>query len=355
MASNKTDMILVLLLDSLGFSQWKTIIATFVLPIVSLLSIATCSLSLFIFFQRRFIDPVFFYYRLLCLVYIIHLVMTIPYGLLFSPRLFLSIDMYKCSTYHLVYAVVTSFLFHFEDTLQMAILLTRTKLFSPYVERNFTGSPQLISLGLFLICFFIDLPFAFSFKVKPQGEFVSNTTINIFYYIDSSDFSLSPFGKILLGLTTFFLNLVLSLVIGVALNVVSLYEFKSYAVKRRLEVEELQVSSRNNKPTTFRECEQIYQKLNIERQIEKNMFYMALILCSISIQSRIFIMFAYVYYFFYNTFSDALVIYITTFSIFTLGPALGIFVFYGFNQMFREEFDRIVLKREKNKVDVLSF
>ena len=344
------------LLDTLGFSHWKTVIASLALPIISLLSIGTCSLSLYIFFQRRFIDPVFFYYRLLCLIYILHLFMTIPYGLLFSPQLFPSINMYQCSIYHIVYAVTASFLFHYGDTLQMAILLTRTKLFSPFVERNFSGSPQKISLIFFLICFFVDLPFAFSFKVQSLGTYYTMTQNSslTFYYIDSSDFSLTPFGKILLGFTTFFLNLFLSLVIGVVLNVVSLNEFKSYAEKRRLESEELQVSSRNNKPTIFRECEQIYQKLKIERQIEKNMFYMALILCAISIQSRVFIMFAYVYFFFYNTFSDALIIYIVTFTIFTLVPTLAIFVFYAFNQMFREEFNRIMFKREiVNKNSVL--
>jgi hypothetical protein len=345
-----------ILLDTLGFSQWKTVIASFALPTISLLSICLCSLSLYIFNRKRFTDSVFFYYRLLCLVYILHLLMTIPYGILFSPRYISSLNTYQCSIYHIVYAVISSFLFHYCDTLQMAILLARAKLFSPYVERKFNGTPQRISLIFFVVCFLIDFPFAFSFQVKPFGTF-NTTEQNVtatFYFAGSSDFSVSPFGKILLGFTTFLLNLFLSLVVGVILNIYSLNQFKSYAVKRRLEVEELQVSSRYNKPTIFRECEQIYQKLKIERQIEKNMFYMALSLCSISIQSRVFIMFAYVYFFFYNTFSDSLAIYVITFSIFTLAPILSIFVFYLFNQMYREEFNRIVFKRSiSNKVTVL--
>ena len=345
------------LLDTLGFSQWKTVIATFALPFISLISICLCSLSIYIFHRKRFTDSVFFYYRLLFLVYILHLIMTIPYGLLFSPRYISSLNTYQCSIYHMVYAVSSSFLFHYGDTLHMAILLARTKLFSQYVERKFTGTPQKISLIFFGVCFFIDLPFAFSFQAKPLGTFNVSTEQNVsntFYFIGSSDFSVSPFGKILLGFTSFFLNLFLSLVVGVILNIFSLNQYKSYAVKRRLEVEELQVSSRYNKPTIFRECEQIYQKLKIERQIEKNLFYMALSLCSISILSRVLIMFAYVYFFFYNTFSDSLAIYIITFSIFTLAPLLSIFVFYLFNQMYRVEFNRIVCKQSmSNKVTVL--
>ena len=34
------------------------------------------------------------------------------------------------------YIVVTAFLYHFEDTLQMAILIDRMKIFSPYVAKN---------------------------------------------------------------------------------------------------------------------------------------------------------------------------------------------------------------------------
>ena len=124
----------------------------------------------------------------------------------------------------------------------MAILLARKKLFSPYVERKFNGTPQRISLILFGVCFRIDFPFAFSFQVKPLGSL--NTTEQnataTFYFSSSSDFSVSPFGKILLGLTTFFLNLFLSLVVDVILNIFSLNQFKSYAVKRRREVGKLQ-------------------------------------------------------------------------------------------------------------------
>ena len=117
------------LLDSLGFDQWKTIIASFVIPIISLIGIFLCLLSVWIFFQKRFKDPVFVYYRLLCIVYIIHLVHNIPFGLLFSPRYFPQINTYFTSLFLIYYSSASSYLFHFEETLQMAILLTRMKIY----------------------------------------------------------------------------------------------------------------------------------------------------------------------------------------------------------------------------------
>ncbi len=59
------------LLDTLGFDSWKTITAIFFVPSFSLIGVFVCSLSLWIFFKKTFKDPVFFYYRLLCIVYII--------------------------------------------------------------------------------------------------------------------------------------------------------------------------------------------------------------------------------------------------------------------------------------------
>ena len=76
------------LLDTLGFTEWEIIVSTFALPSISFVGLVLCALSAWIFFQPIFKDPVFYYYRLLCIVYIIHLAHYIPRGLLFTPRYF---------------------------------------------------------------------------------------------------------------------------------------------------------------------------------------------------------------------------------------------------------------------------
>jgi len=123
------------LLDSLGFSQWLMVSNSIVLPCIGFVGLIFCSVSAYIFFQRKFVDPVFFYYRLLCITYIIHLVLSIPEGIFFAT-MYLS---YYSSIYTIIYAPSTIFLFHFEDLLQMGILLTRMKIFSPFVNKHFTA------------------------------------------------------------------------------------------------------------------------------------------------------------------------------------------------------------------------
>ncbi len=111
------------LLDKLGFIEWGIVTTTLALPSVSLVGIVFCALSAWIFLQSQFKDPVFFYYRLLCIVYVIHLAHNIPRGLLFTPRYYPQINTYFTSIYLIYFSNITTFLFHFEETLQMGILL----------------------------------------------------------------------------------------------------------------------------------------------------------------------------------------------------------------------------------------
>ena len=149
------------LLDSLGFDPWKTIISSFVLPAISFLGLILCSISAWIFFHKKFKDPVFYYYRLLCLVYIIHLMHNIPRGILFSPRYLHNINTYISSLFLMYYSSLSYFLFHFEETLQMAILLTRMKIYNSFVKKHFSSKPH--SKTLFVQTLFVQGSFAFAF------------------------------------------------------------------------------------------------------------------------------------------------------------------------------------------------
>jgi hypothetical protein len=128
------------------------------------------------------------------------------------------------------YHLLAGLLFHFEDTLQMAILLTRMKIFNSFVRKNVTQKPQLIASSLFLTCLFIDSPVAFALKISSYHYYTDNKqeNVNTFYIMTSSDFSSTPYGQLLLAFTSFFLNLLLTLVVGVILNIVSVCQYKLY-------------------------------------------------------------------------------------------------------------------------------
>ena len=142
-------------------------------------------------------------------------------------------------------------------------------------------------MAFVLTCFLIEFPYLFAFKINPTGSYYYYDSNGLkqtatYYGQESSDFSATLFGQVLLGFTQFFLNQFLTLFVGVTLNIVTIYLYKTQMRTRRHDVEQPEMSSIHNRPTTQREIEQINQRERAERSIEKNMFYMALTLCSIT-------------------------------------------------------------------------
>ena len=67
------------LLRRLGFQLWEEIVNQCVLPLLNLIGVVSCSLSVFIFFQStQFRYPIFFYYRLLTISYLVMVVLNLP-------------------------------------------------------------------------------------------------------------------------------------------------------------------------------------------------------------------------------------------------------------------------------------
>ncbi len=243
---------------------------------------------------------------------------------------------------------MSAILFHYEDVLQMGILLHKMKQFSPFVKKHFRASPQLISLAFFLTCLLINSPFIFTSAITSLGDYfyldsngVKHT--NTFYSFKPSDFGQTFFGRILLGFTGFFLNLFLSFLVSVILNIASCIKYKSYVSMRKREVEQLQLSSTNNRPTTNREMIQMRQREKTERKIERNMFYMALTLCFVSFFTRFVFIAFYLFFIISGSFTNSFLILLISNLVYTFGPTISIFIFYSFNQMFRDETNKKLL------------
>jgi len=177
------------------------------------------------------------------------------------------------------------------------------------------------------------------------------------FFIVSSDFSTTPFGRGLLSFTSIFANLFLSLVVGVVLNIVSVYLYKSYLKQRRIRDEtfrdawffnqtgtsaELRVSSAL--PTT-----ELTPKERNERKTERNMFFMALTLSSISVLSRVIFVISYVYFFFFSFIPNNLLVMVINYTMYTLTPTVAIFVFYRFNKAFRQELKEKLFNQKTNE------
>ena len=194
-------------LQSVGLVPWMSVTTTFVLPVINFLGVVGCSISFWIFFSKKFVDSIFFYYRLLCVINIINLLHNIPACVLFSPRYFPNANTWSIAAFKIYYAFAIIFLFHYSDVLQMGILLARMKIYSPFVKKHFKATPRQISLAFFLTCVLINTPIIFAFKIISYGDYYyyyNNTSFNqqknaTFYYYGASEFNESKLGKILLG------------------------------------------------------------------------------------------------------------------------------------------------------------
>jgi len=176
-----------------------------------------------------------------------------------------------------------------------------------------------------------------------------------FYVLNTSDFSLTPIGGVILIINGFFLNMFLCLLVGVSLNLLFYIKYKRYARKRQQEIESLLMRSVHNKPTIDREIIQFNYRERIDSKIEKNMAYMAITLCSMSILTRVLIIACSTYISLHNTFSNSVLILIIVFFINSILPIVSIFIFYFFNEKFRSETNRIVFRREAQPMAKIIF
>ena len=297
-------------------------------------------------FRGNFSDPIFVYYRVLSIVNILSSSHNILEGMFFSPRYLPHVNTYLSSIAQIYIACMTIFLFHFSFVLQMGILITRMKLFNPFVKRNFTTSPKLICVLFSLTCLLINSPTPFSLTITSLGNYFFYDSYGhrqeaTFYYISpSSEFASSLSGKLILGITIFFMNLLLSLIIDVVFSIISFVQYKAYLKRRRIELKALEVSSIHNRATTSLELKQQEKKAADQQQIEKNI-YMSFLLCTINILSRLLILISAISYFFFSSFADALLIQLISFCIYFFVPFASVFVFYFFNRTFRNELKKM--------------
>ena len=357
------------ILDSVGFAPWMSQVTTFGLSVINCLGAIGCSFSAWIFFRKQFSDSIFFYYRLLCLVNIVSLLHNIPACVLFSPRYFPSANLWAIAAFKGYYAFATIFFFHYGDVLQMGILLARMKIYSPFVKKHFNSIPPIVSLGFFLLCLIIDFPLAFAFKVISYGDYYyfsdleqQQKVIATFFYYGASEFNEAKFGKVLLGFFGLVVNLLGSLVAGVALNIISYREYKQYVNERKRREKEIEMKTKaiitNNQPCTSntiennedhqRQLKKLSQKELNELKAEKNMFHMIITLSIISIISRVILMFGNLYALVFLSLSTIWILVVLEYFIYALVPAVSIFIFYAFNKLFRKDFKRLFGFNKKN-------
>ena len=225
------------------------------------------------------------------------------------------------------------------------------KLLSPFVAKHITISPKIISLIFFMVCLMISLPIAFISTVGSLGDyyhFDSNHSkqVGTFYSYVNSEFAKSSLGQ-LATLVSYVFSILFTLIATVTLNMASFVLYKAYLKKRKGEAEAIQTRINNIQPVItsrsgFKKFPADLQKIIDEKErnqhkIENSMFFMAITLSLISIVGKIVITFGFVCFFVLYSSSFFLFIRTIVNTVFVLVPATSIFVFFNFNEMFRNQ------------------
>jgi hypothetical protein len=314
--SNESTMIYPLddLLNSIGFLPSIIYMYQIILPIVAFIGCIFCTLSLWIFFKKKFSASIYWYFRVITIDNLIQLLFAIPYGICITPKYFPNMDSYACALVQCAYLPFLAFTSHFVSILEIAVLLERIKIMNPFVKKHFTISPKKMILATFFPCASLISAYTLLYVPYFGGEFYHSDSngiqrVNDFWFVSTSTLAQSEIGSILM-IALLFVKDILTLITTIILNVVSLFELKDY-------IKNVQNEIQNSK--------------------KKNHIKLILIMCFISIVERTAFVAANVYFLFST---DYIAILLGAFSdlAFVVGPSISFFVFYNFNKDFKGEF-----------------
>ena len=226
------------LLDELGFAEFTFAVYQFVIPSIGIVGGLLSIMSMRIFSEKEFKYQMYDYYRLLAKVYFIHLSMSVPYGLFFTPKYFLRIDTNAWATYQCLYLTISNLLSHFAECLVLGLIVDRLRNYVSFVKKFFTFSPKSTSWILFIACCVINVFEAFAnttyiggkyYFVNEEGCLQEDT----FYYVVSSKFDSSSSGLIV-RILVYIARDVFTLIASIVFITISLIHLRKYLYKQHL-------------------------------------------------------------------------------------------------------------------------
>jgi len=338
------------LLDSLGFLPINIYIYQIIIPIIASFGLITCLLSIWILYDKKFSASTYDYFRIITLSHIIQLAFAIPYGICFTPKYFPKMDSYSCAIVQSAYIPYSNFTSHFDAILEIAVLFERIKIMNPFVKKHFTITPRKMILITFISCLSFNSIYGLVYVPFNGGDFFysdRNGTqgVNSFWFVSTSELADSPIGTITL-LVAFSIRDILTFVITIVLNLVSLFEMKEYFKTRRakfklsLEIQSTTIQKTNNSTSN------VTTQNQRQNNAEKNHIKLVLSMCLISIIMRFTSIACDTYYLFSTDFIATLLGAILDLAL-VIGPSSSFFVFYNFNADFKKTFLKMVSNFDK--------
>jgi len=344
------------LLISLGYDDFDFIVYQFVMPCVGLIGLILCSLSIWIFFTyKEFEFKMYDYYRFLVIIYWIHLALSIPYALFFTPRYFQSINTYPWACYQIFYFTFSNFLCHVAGVIEIGILMDREAIFSRFVKTYYKLEPKTNCLIILFTCIVINLECMFVWQTSLAGYFyyIDNKTgqriENAYYYGVITNFGLSGIG-FALTIAIYFVRDFLTLIVGLVLNIISGIHLRNYYQTKRFKskINNLNIA-KSAVATTSTNCI-ISPAVSTDKTNNKaKLLPMIVMLCCISIVERVILLSCNIYYLIVIN-GATLVLGTLVDLTLMIGPAVSFFVFYFFNNHFNKTVSDLFKRREQRRM-----
>ena len=266
-----------------------------------------------------------------------------------APRYFIEANywMARILRCKLVPFVITGLLFY-GNLMDILVGLERLSLFKTNLKCLMRISYIKLSLFLFGICFFIHIPFAF-YKVKSDQDWMDETrnaeTLKKFVYCQIEPLFDNLIGFYIMSIVLF-IEKFLTIIIELIMNITCIFYYRKFLIKK-LEIKRrstyLNATKQDSKDVKIRRDQEN------NRLKEKNLFIMFLYLSSISILSNSVIVISYVLYVYFTQNMIRFWFLLITYLSFTLKHWSNFFVFFKFNNKFRQVF------REKSLIGRLLF
>jgi hypothetical protein len=260
----------------------------------------------------------------------------------YTPTYFPSMDSYSCAITACAYIAYSNFSLHFVAILEIVVLLERIKKMNPYLKKNFKITPQKMVPIIFFPCLLFNSIFSLAIFPDVGGEFVyydSNGVerVNTYWFVNSSPLVQSSIGSICM-IVFYFVRDVLTLATTIILNIVTLIELNKYFKKRNA------IFRRSNLVNTISTHSPIDSTTNValnhnarEKAMAKSQIKLVLIMCLISVVTRVISVLSSIYYLFSTDYIAVLLSAITD-LVFVVGPSISFFIFYVFIKDFKKEF-----------------
>jgi hypothetical protein len=333
------------LLDSLGLLSVDIYLYQIVIPITSLIGLLLCVLTAIILFDKKFIAPIYDYFRVITVTYIIQLTFALAYGTCFTPKYFLNMDSYSCAIVQCAYIPYSGFTSNYDSLLEIAILFERIKIINPFVKKHFTIKPRKMILATLFPCLLLNAVYGLVYVPFYGGDFYyydaqGKYEVNSFWFISASSLADSNIGSIALIVFYFFRDILIMLV-TIILNIIATIEMRNFFRDRnRILQNSITIQVANN--LTYTAAGQNDSR----KKSEKNAIKLVLTKCLISTITKAVVLLSDIYYLFSSDYIATLIGGITDYVL-VLGPAISFFVYYHFNRDFRKKLSEIFSRCHK--------